>query len=1151
MRYIKKSSYLFLKYIFFIILFITVNSNEARATDISFSSSGDSEEITFSEALISAEQDRRQVPDSENTLAYVENTAFIDFSIEDNLEMIQDSAAIGTPFFMNLTFTIKKESLPLLEGKHIYYDFPNKYFEMLPNKEIPVMSNGVEIGKTGRASSGDQFVELFINSGISASLAGGNEIIFTISPVLRPKESLAFTENDKETSLKFVTPISEFLFTILPHNSGIYQWTEPYKDDGTWFDRSRNLNRNPLDAYWEEDIGFWFPYLHIQVNPGELRRKFPDYKGDFNANNGRLYFYYFWGKTAPNGLYYNDLIALCIDLFHSLVSNNGGKYDELDQYMTDEGARDVVYAMHAGAMLAAEYGDNVGPGIQVSSKKLNTEVPLSFLGTRDQEYNQRRYLVAAQLATWIISTSTNLDEGYRLDLDLSDFEVNMSKDPKGPKQVVDLEPQIEEIVLYMDGFKDTTFLDEQKEPLKIGIGETVTLFEIPEEQQIFDYYIDIENSKGLENLDFIGADHDTGQVKEKLQVKALNSIAKNDVRIILKKDFPGLLGTNNGPTALSSDKNQAKALYSMPEEYKMSVDYSVYTTPKEIMLTKTDRDTGEPIEGVEFTLQYLSRNRNLWVQEYYEGKDIKLVTDAMGQIIINENTHPGLISMMLSDYNNESNVTTGYRFRESKVPDGYVDPEYPIGSNGQEPKGDPGDKFSVVVDMEKLEKNETQTLNLQMENDKIEEIEKEIELKKLDKETGKPLAGVDFVIQSERDNGKWDSEYKVLGTKEKVFTTDKSGKIIINEETYPGLIAQLINDYQNDAKIKGFRFREKRAPKGYKDPEFTTGKEKPGDPGDKFSEVIDMKSLEKQKSVTLSLTLENEKLDKEIIVEKIDKKTKQSLAGVEFVIQSHLTTGKWDSEYKVLGTKEKVFITDKSGKIIINEQTYPGLINQLIDDYQNDAKITDFRFREKSAPKGYNDPKFISGKENPGNPGDKFSKEIDLDQFIDGNRETLTLELANEKLEYELEITKVDDDGNKLQGAEFTLTSDNKELAPIVSKGKKGIFQFNPLYADVTYTLTETKAPDSYLLKTSPYKIQLTSNGEMIVLLDGNRLVEGKDYSWNAETLSLSFEVINKKTEMPVTGGIGTFVYFIIGLVLIGVAYHMYGVPKKIKGDDF
>ena len=146
-----------------------------------------------------------------------------------------------------------------------------------------------------------------------------------------------------------------------------------------------------------------------------------------------------------------------------------------------------------------------------------------------------------------------------------------------------------------------------------------------------------------------------------------------------------------------------------------------------------------------------------------------------------------------------------------------------------------------------------------------------------------------------------------------------------------------------------------------------------------------------------------------------------------------------------------------------------------------------------------------------------------------GNKQKTTPSKAETKL-FSFEIDKVDaDSGDALEGVEFQLTNgagkyydgttvwtDTETTLTTDSDGKIAV---NGLAAG-TYTLTETKPLATYSNLSSPVTV--------IIAEDGTVTVTNADSEGNVVTI----ENISG-AELPTTGGMGTTILYIVGLLLI------------------
>lgn len=149
---------------------------------------------------------------------------------------------------------------------------------------------------------------------------------------------------------------------------------------------------------------------------------------------------------------------------------------------------------------------------------------------------------------------------------------------------------------------------------------------------------------------------------------------------------------------------------------------------------------------------------------------------------------------------------------------------------------------------------------------------------------------------------------------------------------------------------------------------------------------------------------------------------------------------------------------------------------------------------------------------------------------------------------YGIKVNKVDDEGQALSGAKFTLSKKSDGSAPIHFEGSNGTYlktasgdteievdssgklTLSGLDAG-TYYLTETKAPGGYVKLTNPVVITITDAAPNGLVDDGTSGDAGTDGADGYYEL----DVVNSKGfTLPSTGGMGTVLFTAIGIVLMG-----------------
>ncbi|MBE5839180.1 SpaH/EbpB family LPXTG-anchored major pilin [Butyrivibrio sp.] len=168
---------------------------------------------------------------------------------------------------------------------------------------------------------------------------------------------------------------------------------------------------------------------------------------------------------------------------------------------------------------------------------------------------------------------------------------------------------------------------------------------------------------------------------------------------------------------------------------------------------------------------------------------------------------------------------------------------------------------------------------------------------------------------------------------------------------------------------------------------------------------------------------------------------------------------------------------------------------------------------------------------------------------------------------YKLDVVKEDGNGTKLAGAEFELSLNQEKADPIavvdLGNGKyrvatasdetttttlvtpsdetyKGLIEITGLDAD-QYKLTETKAPEGYNLLTAPKTFTITSETTKDAQGDdnGHQAKNSVVYTSGEDTFTALTVINTAGSILPSTGGMGTTIFYVLGVVLIvaGAAY--------------
>ena len=155
-----------------------------------------------------------------------------------------------------------------------------------------------------------------------------------------------------------------------------------------------------------------------------------------------------------------------------------------------------------------------------------------------------------------------------------------------------------------------------------------------------------------------------------------------------------------------------------------------------------------------------------------------------------------------------------------------------------------------------------------------------------------------------------------------------------------------------------------------------------------------------------------------------------------------------------------------------------------------------------------------------------------------------------------------------LAGAEFTLTGTGPNNTGTVeltaTSDADGRIFFNNLEAG-TYTLKETKAPAGYIKDTTEHTVNISAGYNPDTTLQSYTItIDGENTSTytattNAQSVTTyeapaggnsSFPINNKKgTELPSTGGSGTTMIYIIGVILVAGAGILLVTRRRMKAE--
>lgn len=147
-------------------------------------------------------------------------------------------------------------------------------------------------------------------------------------------------------------------------------------------------------------------------------------------------------------------------------------------------------------------------------------------------------------------------------------------------------------------------------------------------------------------------------------------------------------------------------------------------------------------------------------------------------------------------------------------------------------------------------------------------------------------------------------------------------------------------------------------------------------------------------------------------------------------------------------------------------------------------------------------------------------------------------------------------------GATFTLTNNDTQKVYTAITDENGYMTFTGLDAG-TYTLVETVAPEGFTLDTQPHTVVISAeynaDGTLksyTITIDGN---PGSTYTATYDNgtikkidgTSSKTEIVNTKMgTLPSTGGMGTYLFTIIGVVVMAVAAGAFFISRRRGSEE-
>lgn len=156
---------------------------------------------------------------------------------------------------------------------------------------------------------------------------------------------------------------------------------------------------------------------------------------------------------------------------------------------------------------------------------------------------------------------------------------------------------------------------------------------------------------------------------------------------------------------------------------------------------------------------------------------------------------------------------------------------------------------------------------------------------------------------------------------------------------------------------------------------------------------------------------------------------------------------------------------------------------------------------------------------------------------------------------YKVVVNKVDQNGDALEGAAFTLykkdSSGNWNEVETISAGDTTTFTFSGL-DDGDYKLSETTTPNGYntiddveFTVTADHDVE--SDSPALNSLSGDVTTGSLEFTSSTTDGSLTTDVVNKKgSVLPSTGGMGTTILYVVGTILVLAAGILLVTKKRM-----
>ena len=219
-------------------------------------------------------------------------------------------------------------------------------------------------------------------------------------------------------------------------------------------------------------------------------------------------------------------------------------------------------------------------------------------------------------------------------------------------------------------------------------------------------------------------------------------------------------------------------------------------------------------------------------------------------------------------------------------------------------------------------------------------------------------------------------------------------------------------------------------------------------------------SIDGEGVLTLADSADAELVDGVVVIKNYPPSVNTPLGSIE-ITKTDIDTDETleDAEFRLTNQEGDVvdtLTTDENGKVTFKDLPYG-----------------EYKLEETKAPEGY-----VLNKE---------SKIIKINDNAQNEKYTYT----NKPITGSAKVVKTDESGTPVAGAEFTLMSGEKVDGKATTNAE-GIAEFTGLSYGVEYTVTETKAPEGYVLnEENTHTFTITKDGQVVDLNSINIAVTG------------------------------------------------------------